>query len=329
MTKILISGFDQDPIIVNNASSFAFSNTVSTSARYNGYITRSPNADLDQFKYDRYFPKSGTYRVQVVFLKATTQGKYDIGVNRVGSTRNTTNIFSGLDLYGASTTYNNTAESVVQVARGINEINLKINGKNASSSAYGNTLQFLEFHLIAEHPVAGEEAPAKSNQGSMVLLAKHTAEVAESTKTFNLADIKSKYSEIVINISGRITAALQLELLVNGLGTSYYQYGDKNLTGTHTSLNLQNQAKFVLMDSAILGTADRSFSGQVKLQLNKDILTQGLLGFMSRMGSFDGSYESAGLNNNAVTAITSITIQTSASTWKKDTLIEVYGVRKT
>lgn len=162
-TSVTVNYADVDQIVVAGGTP---SVTVSTSARGNGYRTlaAATAADQDKTKHRRYFPKSGLYKVRFVYLKTSDAGKLDIGLDT-----STNNIFSQIDAYAGSTTYNNAIEKFVEIARGGHDLIMLVNGKNASSSDYVNSWQFLEFDLVAEYPVAGESDAAGSAKLVQVL----------------------------------------------------------------------------------------------------------------------------------------------------------------
>ena len=148
--EILITFADQDQIVVAGYTPVI---AISTSARGNGTLglAAANAADQDKQKFRRYFARSGLYKFKLVYAKASDAGKLDVGLDS-----STTNILSQLDLYNASTTYNNIIEKTIEIARGAHDIVFLINGKNASSSDYTFLMQLVEFDLIAEYPVAGE-----------------------------------------------------------------------------------------------------------------------------------------------------------------------------
>lgn len=321
MTKVRINVFDQDEQVV--VGTFTLVRNVSTSARFNGYTGLSASGDGYKYKVSRYFPKSGTYKVKYIYATNSNAAIVDVGINGIEN-----NIFSGVDLYSGSLTFNVSRETTIQVGRGIREITFKANGKNGSSSAHGINRQLLEFELIAEHPVLGEEAPAQINQGSMVLLARHKAEQAESTRTFNLADITSeKYSEVIVKISGEATASLELRAVINGLGTNYIQKGENSIGGTVTGINITTGSVLRLASTSIL-TGATTFNGEFTIQKDE---TGVWGGGMARFRGYAVGKEDTDWNHDAATAnkLTTITISTSASTWKAGTTIEVYGVKRT
>ena len=106
-----------------------------SSSQYYGLYAYIPSAsanDGDVYAYTCMLEK-GTYTLKYIYLKGTTCGKVDIYVDDV-------KVVSALDLYAASTTYNqiSTTTSIAVTYSGRHDVHFVINGKNASSSDYTN-----------------------------------------------------------------------------------------------------------------------------------------------------------------------------------------------
>ena len=147
----MINGFDLDFEQVGGSTSVV----TYFPARTNGY-QQGINSSSNEWYFTRYFPKSGTYRVKFVYWKISDKGIIDIGLDD-----STDNIFNGVDQYKSSALWNTQSFSVIKVARGNHKITFKINGKNASSSGYFSDSILLQFDLIDEHDVLGEDAPSE------------------------------------------------------------------------------------------------------------------------------------------------------------------------
>jgi len=319
VTKVTVMPFDNDFLVINGANPIF---PLDGNERFIGWVVGA-STDLAEIKYVRYFPKSGTYRVKYLFTKSSESGKADIGLDADGAT----NLFSQLDEYAAVTTYNQEVFTTIQISRGFHEIHLKANGKNVSSTAFFLKSTMIEFQLIDEHPILSEEGIAQINQGSMVLLAKHKAVVAESTKTFNLADIlDSKFSEVKIIINGEMTASAALQLVLNNLGTNYLQKGHRSVGGTITAINITTGAVLTVASTSVL-TGSTTFYSEVTIQKDEAGVWSG--GKTSTHG-FSVGLEETGWNHDVATKskIETITLSTSASTWKAGTTIEIYGVKR-
>lgn len=148
--EVSISAFDQDLVETTGTWGFA----VSTTRRMNGEFVNN-GTDLDACKFNRYFPKSGTYKVRLVHDTNSDMGILDMGMDTAAST----DLFSQIDMYAASRVGFVIEETTISVARGQHEIHLTTNGKNGSASDHDIRISLIQFDLIDEHQVLGEDAP--------------------------------------------------------------------------------------------------------------------------------------------------------------------------
>jgi len=320
-SRVAVYAGDQDAITVSGSPA-PFTN-VDVNSRFNGYILQGSPNNGDKWKYTRYFTKGGLYRIRSVLLRSNNTGKLDLGLDS-----STNNIFSQYDLYNASAIYNAVKETILEISRGYHDINIFANGKNASSSQYYIPIEALEFDLIQEYPVYQDDKPAQINQGSMVLLAKHKAAIAEGTFTLNLADVvNTKYSEIKVVINGTATASLALQATINALGANYLQKGLSSIGGSVTAINITTGSILKLASTSILTGATKFESWFTIKRQDDGTWTMGQWGSTG----FSVGNESGSWNNDqtSTTNLTQIVISTSTSTWKLGTEIEVYGVKTT
>ncbi len=322
MTVVRINAFDQDHQIVAGTPTVATA-VLSTRIIGGSWATASGTADLDQVKFERYFPRSGTYAVTLIVDKSTNHPLLDMGINLIGQTRNTTNLFSQLDLYNGSLQEDQKFVTAVKVARGTNEINIKANGKNASSSAYVIRFSMIEFNLIAEHEVFPESSTPKTEG---ILLARYKCEIAESSKVFSLADlVADKYAEVMVKISGKATASLQLQMTFNGLGANYIQKGHMDLTSV-TAINITTGSVLAIGSTTLITGADE-FEADVTIKKDAGGVWTG--GKCHCTDYSTGQAESGWSNDGATsTKLSQITISTSTSTWAVGTTIGIYGVKR-
>lgn len=153
MTKVKINAFDQDYTAIQGT----VNPTVLTTTRTNGYVFNGATNNSDEWKYTRYFPKSGTYRVKIIHDKDSDRGIVDIGLDT-----DATAIANQLDSYNATSLLNEEYFTTIEVSRGNHDIHFKLNGLG-SGSDYIFVLQFAQFDLIDEHPVLGEDSPIGRN----------------------------------------------------------------------------------------------------------------------------------------------------------------------
>jgi len=154
--EVVIYAQDRDLIIVNGWTS-GINFEVSTSHRVNSRVYQSGGLgganDLDASKWNRWFDKSGTYKVRYRYQNVASAGIVDIGFDVSGAT----DIFNQLDT-AVGTSIDNI-ETTVEVARGYHDIHIKVNGTNGTD--FQTYTVFFQFDLINEHPVLGESATAK------------------------------------------------------------------------------------------------------------------------------------------------------------------------
>src|SRR6185312_11226 len=312
--RVSVNAGDQDAIITST-DSVTIGYTNNTSCRFNGFLTQASNVGTaNAWKFTRFFSKGGLYKVRFVYKKDTNCGKVNIGLDS-----SATSIVSALDTYVASATYNNVYESTLEISRGFHDITFAVNGKNASSSNYQIQMETIQFDPIQEYQLYQDDKPAQTNQGSMVLLGKHKAAVAESTFTFNLADITdTKYSEVVVVVRGSETAALSLLMKVNGLSATYFGKGISSDGTTVSAVNISGASSWTLL----VGTGANIISGHATIKhANGQIMGESIFGEGTGTERTLSLYQSG-----SGFPLSSITIATSTSTWVAGTEIEIYGV---
>ena len=216
MTIVTINYADQDVEVIAGAD--AWTTSISTNRRFNGQRYNATRANQDEIRWNRYFPKSGTYRVKVVHLTDAASGITKLGINGVNGTKNTTNILNDDDWYSGSQIQNVESFATVEIARGFNYINHLTNSKNGSSSNYYIYYEFVEFTLINEHPVLGEATASPRNGMELLASVELGAEADELS-------------------SGTITAKkyLMVEYYVKKTGTANTRWRFNNDIGSNYS----------------------------------------------------------------------------------------------
>ena len=312
--KVEIFGFD-DFETVSGAS--PFSPSIATSHRFNGRALMV-NANLTEHLYRRYF-SGGLYRVKFIHPLQNNLGILDIGLDANGAT----DIFNQLDRYAATSKNNAEAFTTIQIARGFHDIHLKTNGKNASSVAYYNIIQLLQFQLIGRN---GSTEDEDSENGNEVLLARYIARKAEGSAVFDLADVDmfNKYSQLKILFDGEITAELKLQCKINGIGgTNNTSKGFKASGSTLTSIapGAAAQLQFAGTSTAF---ANARLHGEANFKWNE----AGTPRFMgeSKFYNSDADWdEMAHFVVGSSGKLKSLEVKTSTSTWKTLSKIEIKG----
>ncbi len=164
------------------------------------------------------------------------------------------------------------------------------------------------------------------------LLDDHTAAGTESTYTFTPASAltATDYAAIRIIFTGRTSAALALQGVINGIvGAGNYSTGYRCDGTSLTNIAVIGASALQLASTSQLGVANASMN-----------LIWDILFVKNDVGGFGGV--SVNQNNNgpnaeymnhlsvlaSPTEITSINIKTSASTWKADCRINMYGIKR-
>jgi len=165
--------------------------------------------------------------------------------------------------------------------------------------------------------------------GSLEILDNYVAPGAESGHTFTPGTPLSTvdYSKFIIEIDGRITAALALQLVINGLGGTLYDGTAWTSDGSAiTPLPFANDSEAEIVGSGILSSANQSFAGTIEVYI-AEANTRPFI--ISRMTRDDGRSQFTCFHVDAITStIISLRLQTSTSTWLEDTKISIYGVNR-
>jgi len=159
----------------------------------------------------------------------------------------------------------------------------------------------------------------------------HLAAAPESTYTFTPATALDwdDYTRIIVQTSGLTTAALALQMQLNGIVISYFSQRLRSAAAALTALQQSNVAFWEILSSTALNAASRQFITITEIMLNDPAFAnEGFLCLMK--GEALLTHEQGGGYNdeNNVGPIDSITTFTSASTWAAGTLISTYGVRR-
>src|SRR6185437_3871479 len=136
----------------------------------------------------------------------------------------------------------------------------------------------------------------------------------------------ANYSEIIIVITGEATAALALQLQLNGVsGTAYVYNGQRTTNAALTSVSATGQAQFVPLSATAISAANDTFFAEIHIPLS-DTTGAKLSGFSFAADGITNSYmEDFTFQVNGGPTITSITTKTSTSTWKANTRITTIG----
>lgn len=322
--RVGVFSFDKDVNIIAGT----WIQNVDSGSRFNGYQWNNSAANGDEAFFTRYFTKGGLYRVRFVYLKNNNQAKADIGLDSNGST----NLFSQLDMYNASLTYNNVIEMTKEITRGFHDIHFKANGKNASSSGY-NLQGFILFDLIQEYPVYQDDQPPTGLEGDEVVLYKTTLASTATSISIPLAavDIINKYSEIeiVLDTLPSASANLTLALTAGGLsGSVCYGNAVKVLGTTVTGVSFSATATWTLADTTVItGASQEVFVRAV-------ISGTGIGGGNYRLiwqagsGTIGDIRGSGGASATVSGTVTNVTLALSSGNFPASTSVVIHGRKK-
>ncbi len=320
--EIILSG-DQDVVVITGSPLNSPFSVQATLHRFSGVLANETSTvNGQQYKLRRYFPFTGVYKMNLVYATALNCGIIDIGLDGGNQT-----VYAQLDQYSTATTYDVAKASLVYITRGYHDIYITTNGKNASSSGYNWHVQYMSFSLLQEATDQNQEPALINRSSGMVLLGRHIATVAESTFTFNLADIlDSKYDEVKVIINGGTTASLDLQAIINGLNTGIRQDGDTAIAGSLTAVGLNGRTTLQIASPAIL-TGATDFETEIIIKKNSSGIWEH--GSTKTTGYGVGrEATSYSLGSPASNSLSSVLIQTSTSSWKAGTTINIWGLKK-
>jgi len=164
-------------------------------------------------------------------------------------------------------------------------------------------------------PTVPAELATKAYVDTGGLLDDHTASGAEATYTFTLptALTSSDFDTAEVHIRGSVTAALGLNLTINGASALYEWDRIANDAGTVSATRQAGQAEVGMIPNGILDAAGRIIDIIIKISLNQ---AEGAINF-NWIGGGAGEGNVFGVGTLAgETTLASITIATTTSTWK-------------
>ncbi len=161
------------------------------------------------------------------------------------------------------------------------------------------------------------------------LLDDHEATGTEAIYTFTKTLTTDDYSAIEIYITGLTSATLALEMVLNGSeSTNNYSYGLYCTASAIATLAKTGADAMTLLSATSLSSTD-PFTGKIIITLEDQDAAYNVSAYSVFQAANNNRSESMfHTNNQNLTSITSITIQTSTSTWTSGTRILIYGVQR-
>jgi len=190
-------------------------------------------------------------------------------------------------------------------------------------AAVGTALQGLRTNAAAN---GLEFAPQQ-----LELLDNHEAASAESTYTFTPGTALSvdDYSMIMVVIGMENTAAFALQAVINAIaGSNNSSDGFRSDGSTLTDITLAATTQLQIASTSIFGGGTNQGFGVIEIYLDDSLSND--INVLSRIGNTGNGrmeYMNGWIVANATT-ITSITLQTSTSTWRAGGKITTYGLRR-
>ena len=188
--------------------------------------------------------------------------------------------------------------------------------------------------LSADNTFTGKQTfndstPAEGNGGKLEHIATYRAGTAESSKDFTSLNINldTAYSKLILVISGRATAAFNLNMFLNSTTTGGSYNFDILLQDSTTvsGVNVVNQDKCELIPIELIDAA-RTINVTVEITSEgfNTVFTYKWMGGATSEGIVVGN----GTNvSGSGTVITAVGFDTSTSTWQAGTQADLYGER--
>jgi len=310
--EVMINAFDQDFNIITDSG---IQSTKDTSSRANGFFENNSEGDNAEWDYIRYFPKSGTYRVKISNVFVGSGGILKVGLD----TTQGTNLFT-VDTYNGSTTYGNEEFTTIQIARGNHTISFYVDDNHVSSSSFRCITQFLQFDLIDEHDVLGEDAPSEDKPFWEVLASVELESASSSIDTGRITAKKYLWFQI---FNGGLSSSGVIGVRFNSdSGNNYAERrsgnGGSDVTGTSRPvLNLVHTGTTTPQFSNAFVTND---SANEKLVIAHSV-SQGTAG----AGNLPNRSECADKWTNTSSQITSVQAIASAGNFPSGSFLRVLG----
>lgn len=322
MTKVNINSFDQDSVAyIGNAMTYV----VATTDRFNGVFQNgSSPGDTQEYVWQRYFPKSGTYRVKLQYMTAADQAILDIGLDSVGAT----NLFNQLDQYAASPVRNVESFTTVEIARGQHDIHITVNGKNASSSNFVLRVRLMEFELIDEHQVVSAEGVRKASGVSWEEIGRKKIHQVETSIDVKIPEKRFLRAEIYVIPTSALLPQMRLNNDSSGTDTTsgnYSQRLNKN-GGADDTTGEQDRTQINMLNSSSSATPCFITIEIVNiLDEEKLLITHAIRQKTAGAGTSSEREESVSKWDVTTALINEINIIVNTSSWAAGSEVVIYG----
>ncbi len=188
--------------------------------------------------------------------------------------------------------------------------------------------------LSADNTFTGKQTfndstAAEGNGGKLEHIATYRASTAESSKDFTSLNINldTAYSKLILVISGRATAAFDLNMFLNSTTTGGSYNFDILLQDSTTvsGVNVANQNKCELIPSELIDAARTiNVTAEITSEGFNTVFTYKWIGGATSEGLVVGNGNNV---SGSGTVITAVGFDTSTSTWQAGTQADLYGER--
>ena len=318
MTKVTINGFDLDEVIVSGS---ALTHSVQTGSRFNSETYNNPHSLNDQWKYTRYFPKSGTYRMKVIYNDGGAGGIIDFGIDSPAGN----NLIDGLDTQSSSGR-NKERFTTAEISRGNHDISILCQADGGASD-YQFAYHMIQFDLINEHPVLGAEGVRKSSGVSWEEIGRKKIHQAEASINVKIPEKRLLRVEVSGIKSGNLLLYLRFNGDATGTDTSSGNYSQRlNVNGgTDDTTGEQNRTQISLSSGSDAQTFSE-FEIVNILDEEKIVIIHTLMrGASAGSGSSPDRMEYVGKWDVVTSLINEINIVASSTTFASGSEVVIYG----
>jgi len=174
----------------------------------------------------------------------------------------------------------------------------------------------------------------KAGASGMKLLKTYICTSAEASHEFDFSAEpldSDTYSQILVLMTGEPTLSFNLKLNINQISTlKYYDDGFRITAGTETLLDVNAAAFSTVLSTTVLTSGSAHFFAEIQILHMKQGTTNYTNMFSQGHSITMVGYEqrSHSVQTDMGETITHIKLSTSTSTWKVDTRISVYGIKR-
>ena len=317
MTKITINGFDLDEVIVSGS---ALTHSVQTGSRFNSETYNNPHSLNDQWKYTRYFPKSGTYRMKVIYNDGGAGGIIDFGIDSPAGN----NLIDGLDTQSSSGR-NKERFTTAEISRGNHDISILCQADGGASD-YQFAYHMIQFDLINEHPVLGAEGVRKSSGVSWEEIGRKKIHQAEASINVKIPEKKFLRAEVHAIKTASLEVRIRLNNDSSGTDTTSGNYSQRiNTNGGTDDVTGEQDRTHIILESGSGVPSFETIEIVNILDEEKLIIIHDVGAGSTGAGTSPDRLEIVGKWDVVTALINEINIVASTSTFASGSEVVIYG----